>query len=651
MDRTSRRYFAPRILLVVATLFALAASELAQPTQILGVETGVVAAATGTNYYVDSVNGSDSGDGLSPSTAWRSLAPVQSRAFAPGDTVNFARGSSWSGGLTIRSSGTAESPITFKAYGTGARPVITNPGVTYGSAIRIEANYVVVEGFLLRDAHEAGVFIARGTHHNVVRDNEITAAGTGVTVVGQYNLITGNYAHDLRLIANTPGGDDDYGAVGVFVYDSNNEISYNRIVNCRASSYDYGYDGGTVELYGEISNVSFHHNYSSGTDGFMEVGGGSARDITVAYNVSNGDHNDFNMIHLSGSFASSVSNFRVENNTIVMGSGYRVLDFGGSAAPSSYIFRNNVVYSGIGVANSSSFSHSNNLYYLYNGATLGFSLGVGEKVGEPGFVDLNGGDFHLRAGSPAIDGGVNLGYGVDFDGKAVPFGSAPDMGAFECDAPPAAPPGPVAFWKLNEGTGTASDGLGGAGAASLHNGPVWTEGRFGKALQFNGSDQYGEVADNDLLSPLATTGEMTVAAWVNLSQLPSSASEQRRAPFLAKGNRENWEYALYVLADGRVGFSVWNLDGTTYGEPMGGSLPLNGWHYLVGTAKSGQFVRVYLDGALVGETTTLAGRPGNGTSPLYLARRGDGQYLNTLLDEVRIYDRVLSPTEIQVLSR
>jgi hypothetical protein len=58
-----------------------------------------------------------------------------------------------------------------------------------------------------------------------------------------------------------------------------------------------------------------------------------------------------------------------------------------------------------------------------------------EVIGDPLFVwDSEGpgtGDFHLQAGSPAVDAGVDVGVMVDFDGIARPFGEGFDLGAFE----------------------------------------------------------------------------------------------------------------------------------------------------------------------------------------------------------------------------
>ncbi len=50
---------------------------------------------------------------------------------------------------------------------------------------------------------------------------------------------------------------------------------------------------------------------------------------------------------------------------------------------------------------------------------------------DPKFVNPSGGDFHLQAGSPAIDEGVDIGIEEDFEGNFIPQGNAPDIGAYE----------------------------------------------------------------------------------------------------------------------------------------------------------------------------------------------------------------------------
>jgi hypothetical protein len=77
-----------------------------------------------TNYYISNT-GSDSNNGTSTSTAWQTISKVNSSTFVPGDQILFKRGDTFFGSLTISQSGVSGNPITFDAYGTGAKPIIT----------------------------------------------------------------------------------------------------------------------------------------------------------------------------------------------------------------------------------------------------------------------------------------------------------------------------------------------------------------------------------------------------------------------------------------------------------------------------------------------------------------------------------------------
>lgn len=390
-------------------------------------------------YYVDSVNGSDANPGTSADEPWQTLAPVHAMDFVPGSVVHFRRGSSWTGGLVIDDSGTKSKPIIFTTYGVGNRPVFANPG-TSTRVVVINADWVVVEGLLVQDAHKGGVEISSGSDNNIVRDIEATNVGSGIVIRGRHNLVTGNYVHDLHMIVNTPGGNDDYGATGIGLSNSGNEVSFNTMANCIAPSYDWGEDGGGVEVYGDADGNYIHHNWVVESDGFLEVGGGSARDTVVAYNVSVNNER-FSWIHLSGDFASEVENFRVEHNTIVEAAddeGWVAFGFRGDPTESAFVVRNNILYlDGFGaVSNRSSFTHDHNLYYLGGGTQLGFTPGQGEQVADPLFLNLAEQDFYLHPESPAINAGINLGYTLDFENRPVPVGATPDLGAFEYQGTP-----------------------------------------------------------------------------------------------------------------------------------------------------------------------------------------------------------------------
>ena len=77
---------------------------------------------------------------------------------------------------------------------------------------------------------------------------------------------------------------------------------------------------------------------------------------------------------------------------------------------------------------------SNNLFFSVDNSVSnpkGYALGPGEKNANPNFVNYTDRDVHLQQTSPAVNAGVNLGYIKDLDGKVVPQGTAPDMGAYE----------------------------------------------------------------------------------------------------------------------------------------------------------------------------------------------------------------------------
>jgi hypothetical protein len=404
----------------------------------VAVGQAVTATPNGRQFYVDSVSGSDAATGTSPSAPWRSLGKVNASTFQPGDVINFKGGSVWTGNLQVKSRGTSTAAITYQAYGTGAAPQIKNPGVTWGHAVTVTGSYNVIQGFLFTDAQEAGVMIKPGAVRNVILKNEITRTGTGVTAAGESNLITGNYVHDLTMLVNDQAPDTDYGAVCFWVQANNNEISYNRGINCRAPSYDYGYDGGFVEVWQTGDNTYIHHNYAENTNGFFELGSngtGSAQNIRVAYNVIINVAGGL-CFHSGGSFNINMGTFRFENNTYVSNAGnpdgYRV--FGCRSDFTFLQVRNNIFYSDIQIANNGNFTHTNNLYNMVNmvnGWGVGYSLGAQEQIADPVFVNLGARDLRLRAWSPAVDTGTNLGYTKDFGDMPVGQGVAPDKGAFE----------------------------------------------------------------------------------------------------------------------------------------------------------------------------------------------------------------------------
>ncbi|MCP4662231.1 MAG: hypothetical protein GY856_43060, partial [bacterium] len=75
------------------------------------------ASATPTTYYVSEATGSDTYNGTTPTTAFATVAHVNTLSLQPGDEVRFLCGEVWRGDpLVIIRSGAAGTPIVFSSY-------------------------------------------------------------------------------------------------------------------------------------------------------------------------------------------------------------------------------------------------------------------------------------------------------------------------------------------------------------------------------------------------------------------------------------------------------------------------------------------------------------------------------------------------------
>lgn len=89
-------------------------------------------------FHLDATSGSDASDGLTPATAWQTLAKASSIVYQPGDQLLLKSGETWTGRLQPQGSGTAASRITIDRYGAGPKPAIRGGGIA-GGAVALES--------------------------------------------------------------------------------------------------------------------------------------------------------------------------------------------------------------------------------------------------------------------------------------------------------------------------------------------------------------------------------------------------------------------------------------------------------------------------------------------------------------------------------
>jgi hypothetical protein len=128
LHHRSSRLASPSRFVARAAVAALAAGAL--------VGIAAPAQAANTTYYVDSVSGVDTNTGLDQSQPWKSLSKINATTFGAGDRILLKAGSTWTGQLWPKGSGTAGSPIVIDSYGSGAKPRINGSG-TVADAVRL----------------------------------------------------------------------------------------------------------------------------------------------------------------------------------------------------------------------------------------------------------------------------------------------------------------------------------------------------------------------------------------------------------------------------------------------------------------------------------------------------------------------------------
>lgn len=276
-------------------------------------------------------------------------------------------------------------------------------------------------------------------------------------------------------------------------------------------------------------------------------------------------------------------------------------------------------------------------YKIYRGTASGFAIGdatLRARVSEGlTYIDtVPEGTYYYRV------------VAVDFNNQSGPPSE-------EVSAAAAAAPHPhaslVAAYGMDEGDGTLIADASGKGNVGTSADTFWSEGKFGKALTFNGTSSWVTVGDS---SSLRLTAGMTVEAWINPSTQRGSRAilSKEQTAYLPS-------YAL-LSSDGNarslVGIQTENGWGSTGEDSVIPLIPTNSWSHLAATY-DGNALRLFINGVQVHHTSRTGKIRTDGSvlrigaNKTAISSNRTGDYFAGRIDEIRIYNVALNEAQIR----
>jgi hypothetical protein len=211
--------------------------------------------------------------------------------------------------------------------------------------------------------------------------------------------------------------------------------------------------------------------------------------------------------------------------------------------------------------------------------------------------------------------------------------------------------GLIGHWSFDEGVSTIVRDFSGNGfngvMTNMDAATDWVAGKRGKALDFDGVDDHVALPSTPLFARVSNGTAITISAWFKGSDIESLVRLQDSgSDFIVFGWTSSGTFAPRVLV---------STDGNTTGVDIGGGVLDGKWHHIAFTWEKNTTngFRVYVDGAITNQKNAAnVNLPDlSGSTGVYFGSyQGTSEFTAGTIDDVRIYNRALSQSDIKALA-
>ena len=211
--------------------------------------------------------------------------------------------------------------------------------------------------------------------------------------------------------------------------------------------------------------------------------------------------------------------------------------------------------------------------------------------------------------------------------------------------------GSVGHWRFDEGTGLVAEDSSGNNLNGTLTGDVTrVDGKIGAgAISFGGTDGVVEIPDDPALD---IDRMLTIATWVQAPDFFTYYFLVCKSPSgSARDNYPgNFEFRLHIN-DGLLEFGHQTSETEDYVFYLSSSpITVGKWHHVAVTLEEGGSVQFYIDGFPAGAAAQTTDFGILNDEPVRIGSRKDGySFFNGQVDDVRIYDRVLTAEQMEGL--